>query len=388
MKEFDVVIVGGGASGCFCALALQKKLRVAIVDPNLFLAKKLLVTGNGKCNLTNLITKDKSYNQNLTCFFERFNCNNTIEFFDSLGLKTYADEEGRVYPVSNSAKSVVEIIDFHLNKNKNLNFINGSVVKITQENHKYKIETENQTILCNKVVIATGGNTAKNILNNFNIAFKQSYPSLVALKTKQISNRLDGLRVSNVKVCCITKNNKHSEFGEVLFKKNGLSGICVFNLSCFFAREGCFNGKVYINLLPQYTDQKLYNILKQNFNMFNTAQNAVIALLHKQLAIEVLYRSNIDIQASCNQITDKQLKTLTNNILNLEFDVVDYFDNNQVYSGGVDLKQLDNNLQSSNYNNMYFCGEVCDVDGLCGGYNLQWAWTSAFIVAKAIEGEQ
>ena len=382
MEEFDIVIIGGGASGAFCALNLNKNLKVALVDANLFPAKKLLVTGNGRCNLTNLTVKNNSYNTDISNFLNKFNADSAIKKFDELGLKTYADQENRVYPISNSAKSVVDVFCYHLNKNKNLKILQQQVQCITKQDNKYHVQTQDQTLITKNIVVATGGNT-QNLLCEFDLETTQCVPSLVALKTKQKMDRLDGIRVSNVKVSCKTQNITYSEFGEILFKKDGLSGICILNISCMFARDKSFTGKVFVNLLPQYSYEKLFEILKTNFQIFDNALNALTPILHKQLAIELLYRSNLEQNQPCKQITDKQLNVLINNICKMEFDIKDCYNNQQVYCGGVKLESLDNTLQSKKHKGLYFCGEICDVDGLCGGYNLQWAWTSAFVVASA-----
>ena len=383
MKNFDVIIIGGGASGCFCALNLKKDLKVAIVDGGQFLAKKLLVTGNGRCNLTNVNYFNCCYNTDLDDFLLKFSSEDTIKFFNNLGLMTYADEQGRVYPVSNSAKSVVDVLNFHITNNKNIFVVNENAINIKKQESLFFVQTDNQTLCANKVVVATGGNT-HNLLQNFDLEITKNIPALVALKTKQKSDRLEGVKVTNVKVSCNVNGKTFSENGEVLFKKNGLSGICVFNLSCHFARSGAFNGKVFINLLPEYSYNDLIAILKNNFNIFDNCLNALSGLFHKQLCIELLYRSGLNATDNCKNIDSKKINEIANNIFKMEFDVVDCFENNQIYCGGISLNCLDKNLQCKNYNGLYFCGEVVNVDGLCGGYNLQWAWTSGYIVAKSL----
>lgn len=385
MKKFDVVIVGGGASGCFCALNIDNNKKVAIIDCGNMLAKKLMVTGNGRCNLTNANCNSNFYNQNLDKYFERFNSKQTIEYFENLGLSVYSDEENRIYPLSNSAKSVVEIINYHINKKHNIScFCEECVTQIKKQGDDFLIETDKSQYLASKVVIATTPKGPK-LIQNFDIKTNPVFPSLVSVKTKEKNRRLDGIRVSNVLINCVTKNNKHcSEFGELLFKENGLSGICIFNISCYFSREKSFNGKIFINLLPSYSFEQIKDIIKKNCHIFEKTEQVLCGILHKEIANEILYRSNIPLQKRSSDLVEDEIELLANLISKLEYNIVDCFSNQQVYSGGVCMRQLDNNLQAKNVNKLFFCGEVCDVDGLCGGYNLQWAWTSGYIVAKSL----
>ena len=382
MKNFDVVIVGGGASGCFAALNCPQK-SVAIIEKDDRLAKKLLVTGNGRCNITNLNCSSEFYNQNIDRFLSQFSCQDAISFFDDLGLKTYADDQNRVYPVSNSAKSVVQVLNFWLNKRKIQSFCNQQVLALTKNNGGYVVKTQTDEFFANKVVVATGTEFL-DTLNAFNLQKSKTMPSLVSLATKQKNKRLDGVKVSNCLVTCLCNGKTASEYGEVLFRENGLSGICVFNLSCVFARQKSFLGKVYINLLPNYTLEKLTAILNRNKTLFDDVQTMLCGLLHKEVANEVAYRSNLDAVVKCKDLSNKNISDLANNIHKLEFDVNGSFSNNQVTNGGIKIDCLTSCLESKQNENLFFCGEICDVDGNCGGYNLQWAWTSGYVVAKGL----
>lgn len=382
MKNFDVVIIGGGASGCFAALNCPQK-SVAIIEKDDRVAKKLLVTGNGRCNITNLNCSSEFYNQNIDRFLSQFSCQDATSFFDDLGLKTYADEENRVYPVSNSAKSVVQVLNFWLNKQKIQSFCNQKVMSLAKQNDGFVVKTQTDEFYANKVVVATGTGFL-DVLSGFDLEKSTTMPSLVSLVTKQKNKRWDGVKISNCLVTCLCNGQTASEYGEVLFKENGLSGICIFNLSCVFARQKSFLGKVYLNLLPNYTLEKLIAILNKNKSLFDDVQTMLCGLLHKEVANEVMYRAGLDMFFKCKDLTNKNILDLANNINKLEFDVNGYSSNNQVTNGGIKLDCLTSNLESKQSKNLFFCGEICDVDGNCGGYNLQWAWTSGFIVAKGL----
>lgn len=384
MEKFDVIVIGGGASGCYCALNCLSK-NVAIIESDEKLAKKLLITGNGRCNITNLNCSKKFYNQDIQEYLSQHTPQDAITFFEELGLTFYVDHENRIYPNSNSAKNIVDIINFHINKNDIKSFCNQKVVAIKPQNEGYFVQTNQDIFFAKKIVVATGTSFLP-VLDKLDIKSTKLFPSLVALKTKQKTKRLDGVKVSNCKVTCVCNGKTAGEFGEVLFKSEGLSGICIFDLSCIFARQKTFNGKISINLLPNYTVEALTKILNKNKNIFDTVQNMLCGFLHKEIGIEVAFRNGLDSSYPCKRLSDMQIINIAKTINCLDFDIIDTYANNQVVSGGIKLDELTTHLESKKYKGLYFCGEICDVDGNCGGYNLQWAWTSAYIVSKHIDG--
>lgn len=382
MKNFDVLIVGGGASGSTLAIMLARQNKsVCVVDCNEVPAKKLLVTGNGRCNITNTKLNSDFYNQNIDSFLKNFDIDKTIEFFKSIGIFVYADSEGRCYPVSNTAKSVVHAIKNQFDK-LGITFVNDYVVDIKQEKD-FVITTKNNHFFAKQVVIANG-NTSTSFLNNFDINIKHLCPSLVALKTKQNTKRLQGIRLSDVSVTAKCSDTTKQQFGEVLFKQEGLSGICIFNLSTIFARNKNFVGSVVIDIFPNKSEKEIIDMLQNNKTVFAKAIDMLQALLNKEVALEILKRTNLSIDVPCSQIYDTTIKNIAKTIKNLKYDIVGAYDNNQVVSGGVKLEDLTNTLEHKNHKGLYFCGEVCDVDAECGGYNLQWAFCSAKAVCNGI----
>ena len=377
MRDFETIVVGGGASGCLCALASDKK--VAIIDKDNKLAKKLLVTGNGRCNLTNLKVDDKYYNTPIKKYLSVFDNKKTLDFFNDLGLVSYSDEQGRVYPISNSAKSVQQIIVNRLSKTTP--FINDTITSIKKEGENFVLAGNNDSYSCKKLVLAC----AKcELLDGLKIKYKVFSPSLCSLKTQSTRN-LNNIRVDNVKVSA--ENNfgqKKSEIGEVLFKESGLSGIVIFNISSLFARQGSFCGKVTIDLLPSLSEGQLLQLLEKRKGLDVLVSDYFDGLFVKEIAYEILNRLKLNENRSCTQLNESELLRIAKTIKNLSFDVKGFYPNNQVYSGGVSLDDLDEKLQHKILKNLYICGELCDVDGECGGYNLQWAWTSGYIVGKSI----
>ena len=381
MQKFDVCVVGAGASGSVCSIQLAKQGKSVCVIDMQDIAKKLLVTGNGRCNITNKNMNSEFYNQNIDCFLSRFGYESTKQLFESYGLDIYADEEGRCYPISNSAKTVQFVLMYQFKKH-NISFLKDEVIDVEKQNNQYRLITkcENE-IVCDNVVFACGiNNFAISIFQKFDIDFKKTCPSLVALKTKQHTKRLFGERLSNVEVTARIGEKTYREFGEVLFKEDGLSGICIFNLSQKFAKNNQFLGKISINLLKKMQKSEIFEKLTAKMNIFESVEDALKSMFSKEVALEILKRANIK-----NQIPRKSdIENIIHQITNLEFDVCGAYQNNQVQSGGVKLDVLTENLENKKNKGMFFCGEICDVDGICGGYNLQWAFSSANIVANEI----
>ena len=382
MKRYKVIIIGAGASGCMCALKSKEK-RIAIIDTVKTLAKKIMVTGNGRCNLTNIKVTSSNYNQNIDKFLQKFNENDTIKFFESFGLETYADDEGRVYPISNSAKSVVDVINLALQKK--IDFISEqTVLDVKKSQNEFLVRTNCAEFVCEKLVVASGGGSLFDLIERLGGMQRKTIPSLVSLKSKNVTD-LNGVKVSNVGVTEITeKGTTKSEIGEVLFKENGLSGIVIFNLSALFAREAKFKGQIKIDLLPNTSEHELIEKLTRRKALSVKMDKFFVGMFQNAISNQIFMQSKFNTNKNSANITDNDIKLLAKTIKELCFSVDGCYENNQVFSGGVKLSELDENLMCKKIPNLYFTGEVCDVDGVCGGYNLQWAWTSGAIVGDSL----
>lgn len=381
MKNFKVIILGCGASGIMCALSTKEK-NVAVIDVVTKPAKKLLVTGNGRCNLTNENINSSFYNTNLDGFFDCFSNKDTLDFFEKLGLVCFADEEGRVYPLSNSAKSVVDVLSGKLQQKASV-FLGQKIEKIEVGSKNFVIKTDKDEFFAEKLVVATGGNSIE-VLEQLGVKFSKFVPSLVALKCDGTRD-LCGAKLSNVLVTATNfAGEKKSEIGEVLFKENGLSGIVIFNLSTLFSRRDDFRGKIEIDLLPNLSKNEVCKMLENRKSLAVSVDKFFVGMFQNSVANEIFKQTGINTNKSCQDLSFREIETLAKSIKCLNFVVSGALDNNQVFSGGVRLQDLDQNLMSKKVMNLYFCGEVVDVDGVCGGFNLQWAWTSGHIVGDVI----
>ncbi len=383
MKDemYDLVILGGGASGCM--LATLARCKCAIIDCNQKLGKKLLVTGNGRCNLTNLNMSSSFYNQNIDGYLSRFDSKDTIDCFRNMGLETYADSEGRVYPVTNMAKSVVDVLDYQIKKNKIDLFLGENVQKVAKNGDFFDILTDKRHLVAPKVVVAMGGDSCQKIAKDFGLEYKDCHPSLVSLKTKRI-NHLKNIRVHDALLTLSVGGKTYSQRGEILFREDGISGICVFNLSARLARLGEYGGMLSIDMLPSFDIEKLKANLKNRKSIFDKMENFFDGLLAPNVAFEIMQRCKLTKDMSVHYLRQEDIDKIAYEVKNLSFEIKGQLENNQVFSGGLCLDALDDNLQCKKVKNLYFVGEACDVDGECGGYNLQWAWTSAKIVGEVL----
>jgi len=379
MKKYDAVIVGGGAAGSMCALTAKGK-DVAILDAGSRIAKKLMVTGNGRCNLTNQNINSSFYNTDLEKFFDRFDNKKTLNFFEKLGLETYADDEGRIYPLSNTAKSVVDVIENNVSCEM---FLNEKVENVSHKNGTFYIKTGNQSFEAPKLVLAIGGR-CEWCFDDLGLKYSKFRPSLVGLQNKETRD-LNGVRLSNVKVTAKTLGGQEkTEVGEVQFRENGLSGIVVFNMSSLFAREDNYSGEIYIDLLPQLSEEQIEEKIKRRKNSSLKLDKMFVGMFHNAVANEVFKQSKINTNKECQNLTDIEAQKLAHAIKFLHFSVCGACENNQIYAGGIELKDLTDTLESKQIKGLYVVGEAVNVDGVCGGYNLQWAWTSGHIVGEQL----
>ena len=352
-----IAVIGGGISGVFFALRVKKyhpDYLVSVFEHNDKLLKKIYATGNGKCNFANTGELNNKYKneQHVLPIIKEFNSQKIIDFFYSVGVVSKNIDE-LVYPYSESADTVARKlleqvdklnIDVRLNE-KVIDYSSKEV--ITDKNH-YSYD---------ELVISTGGSSSSklgsdgslfSVLKRHGYELIETYPSLCPIKVKENTKMVEGIRSKAVVSLYQNKTLIHKERGEILFKKDGLSGIVIFNLTH------------YINELTNKNNLTIHIDFAEGRN------EAYDSLLHKDLA-----------------------KYLTNNHHNIHDTVFSYkglydFDASQVTSGGVSFKNLNEDLSSKIEKNVHFVGEVIDTDAVCGGFNLMWAFASAEKVAKNI----
>ncbi len=400
MKKFDAVIIGGGASGLMCAAAAKihnPKLNIAVIEKNDRVGKKLLATGNGRCNLTNKNVAARFYTGSFAdkcgALFDRYNPDALLSYFKQLGLITFCDSEGRYYPVSKQASSVLDVLRFNCEESGAEIFC-GETVRSIRKSGGFKIITGTDEYICEKLVIACGskaspklgGNaSAADYLKNLGHGFVPFSPALCAVTVKSALTRsLKGIRAAaRLK---LTRGGKEikSETGEVQFSDNALSGICVFNLSLYARKDD----EIILDLLPDISYKELLNILGNNQKRFShlTADNLLTGILQKRLAQAVMKSCGVsDFSRICGELDDRSVKAVANAVKTFTFRVegLSGFENAQCAKGGVPAKEIDeHNMQSKICKNLYICGEAVDICGECGGFNLHFAFASGITAGE------
>ena len=381
-----ILIIGGGASGMMCALkSAQKGANVTIVERNERVGKKLLATGNGKCNLSNLgVSKDAYNSPFVEAVLSKYDAQKIMAEFASLGLLCKADSEGRIYPYSESATTALNVLLQRLAEYGVETVCDCSAQKIEKIGDGFKVITTKGEYLADKVVLATGsdatsGFNSHSLVNGFG---HKSVPLNYAI-APLLCNEVKGANGVRAKVyASIAVNGKTlmGERGELLFKDNALSGVLAFRLSSMLARyrENVKSCEVSVDFVPDMSEKELADYIYANCSAYAPLEG----ILHKALAHNVLARVPMDRSLIMSR---KKADDIARGCKNFKVNITGIGGKSsaQVASGGVALDGInDNTLQSKLCKGLYIIGEATDVDGLCGGFNLHWAWASALACSE------
>ena len=390
-----VFIIGGGASGLTAAIKASRNGNdVTIFEKNEKLGKKILMTGNGKCNYWNENQDLKYYHSNgdYTKIVNQLNLTKAHAFLDSIGIVPFI-KNGYYYPNSNQAISVVNaLVDEAINNG--VKIINEEVTNVDKKDNKFIINNKYESDV---LIVATGGKAAPKtgsdgfgyeLAKHFGHNIIKPLPALVGLEVEENLKDLSGIRLIGEINLIINNELVQKEFGEIQINDYGFSGIPVLQLSsnAVKALDNNKNVLLSINLLPNIADDilGLRSFLKvQDRHLNNKIISQILdQLFNYKLSNYLLKLSKIDNNSSVEKLSNDELDLLCHNILNFNFKAVkDHgFDNAQTTTGGVDLKEINlDTLESNKVNGLYFCGEVLDVDGACGGYNLSFAWLTGLL---------
>lgn len=388
-------IIGGGASGLLCAIFCAKSgVYVDVFEQNSKCAKKILVSGNGRCNITNTNLSSHDYFSQNPSFVEfalkEFGFLEFEKFCHAIGLLLDIKEDGRVYPLSNEAKSVASLL---INYAKNLGVIFHTDTKITDIK---KLLDEYDS-----VVVSTGSEAASHLGGNsdglefaklFGHNVFSTYPSLVQLHLdSKIVKKMSGAKVDGEVTLFINSKKELTCSGDILFSDYGASGFAILDISqgASVALMEHLHVSISINLIPAFNAQKLsshISSLAQNMPQF-TILDILAGLVPLKIAQALLEDLGILASISADKINVKLTKKIANQLLNWRFEVTDThgFRHGEVAGGGVDTTEINpKTFESLKQKNLYFCGEVLDVVGKRGGYNFAFAWASGHLAAKAI----
>ena len=404
--KYDIAIIGGGPAGMMAAgRAGELGAKVILLEKNSKLGIKLLATGGGRCNLTNfknnrsLAEKFGAKGRWLLSSLSNFGSEEVIEFFNSRGLKTKIEADDRVFQKSDSAQDVLKTLVDYLKTSKVEIKLNAEVKKIVATKNKIEkiILANGQEIMADKFIICSGGKSypltgstgeAYKWLEKLGHKIIEPRPALtpIILQDKFIK-KLEGLSLSEVKIS-LYKNNKkiHSIIGSAIFTANGLSGPAILNMSEIIGRENSKDLKIKIDFFPNLDAVKLDKKLHEDFSPSNKIlKNYLNNLVPPKLVDTLLDLAKVDSQKKLNSITKEERKRLVDFLkeFNLNVSGLAGFDRAMLTAGGVNLKEVEAKTMCSKIiNNLYLAGEILDLNGPTGGYNLQLCWTTGYMAGE------
>ncbi len=390
-----VLIVGGGASGLMAALTASENPanEVLLLERQTRVARKLLATGNGRCNLSNRRLTIQNYHGECPAFcrtaLEEFGVEKTLDYFQSLGLLTVTENSGRVYPYSDSANSVADVLRLTLEQRENVRILTGCEVRsLCRRKGKFVATFGEDTETVDRAIVCAGGaaggklggtELGYRLLSSFGHKCTRLYPSLVQLRTETDYVRaLKGVR-------CEARVRLGAEVrtGEVQFTDYGVSGPVIFELSRNAATRG--GGELEIDFLPQVQEETLKRMLTERCRQFPAlkAENLLTGILHNRLGRTLLRACGISPEMPCGEL--RPVESVCHAVKQFRLTVIGTMgmDSAQVTAGGIRTEGFNpETLESRLCPGLYAAGEVLDIDGDCGGYNLQWAWSSGRLAGE------
>ncbi|MBR3588520.1 MAG: aminoacetone oxidase family FAD-binding enzyme [Clostridia bacterium] len=394
---WDVAVIGGGMSGLVSAIEVKRNYpekSVVVFEQLEKVGKKILATGNGRCNLDNMTARENDYNNPSFVSFalNKFTSQSNLVFWESLGLLTVSDSEGRVYPRSNSAASVLDLLRFET-ENLGIEIIFEKVEKLKKEkvflinNHQAK----NVIMSCGGCSSPSQGSDGSgfDLLGKMGHTITKLSPSLVQITTDtKFVKTLKGVRVKGRLTLKEKEKILGISEGEILFADYGLSGIATMDLSRYLVKaKNPENTKIYLDMANDLTEKEILSYLfaRQKNNPSLECDNLLSGILPKAVGKVILKKLNIFPGEVIGNLTKNDFENIVKTLRNFDFKVTGTkgFNFSQVTSGGVDLREVDEKtLMSKKINGLYLAGEILDIDSRCGGFNLHWAVSSARLAAE------
>ncbi|MFY9074654.1 NAD(P)/FAD-dependent oxidoreductase [Malaciobacter mytili] len=404
-----IAIIGAGAAGVMAAITakrLNKNLQIDIFDINKSIGKKILASGNGRCNISNTQISDKNYigenpsfvNQALKEFdFKAFE-----NFCKSIGLLLDIKENCKVYPLSNEAKSVVSLLENSLETLKINLILETKIINIEKQEEKFILNSEDKKFkFYDKVLISSGLMAAPqlnatedglSLASSFAHSFNPTYPSLVGLHTEfKYKEKLQGVKKEATITLYIDKQKEVEITADLLFTSYGVSGFAILDISQYavYALNLYQNVEISINFFPQLSKNELLGILETLFKSLEDsfAVTLLTGIVSKKLAKVLLEIANLPSDILAKELNSKHIRTLVNTLTNLRMKVIDTqgFKHAEASGGGIRTAEVDNKTYESKLcKNLYFAGEVLDIVGNRGGFNLHFAWASGYLAGKAL----
>ncbi len=400
MKTRRIIIVGGGASGLVAAIsAARSGALVTIIEQKDRVGKKILSTGNGRCNLTNEFMELKCFRGDDTAIvsevLNQFGYEDTLKFFEELGI-ILKNRQGYIYPISDQATTVLDLLRMEIERLGVQLVLEESVSSIYKNKKGFQVKTNKGSYISDAVILAAGGKAAPvlgsdgsgyGLAKSFGHTISPVVPALVQLKGKgNYFKQLSGIR-TNAKVSLYV-NDKFvdSDTGELQLTNYGISGIPVFQISRYAAKALYQKQRVQaeIDFVPNMSEEELYEFIqnRKGNHSHKSSEDFLVGMFHKKLIGVFLKEAKIPLHINAAQITEKQWDRLVQIIshFTVEIEGTNSFEQAQVCAGGVRTNEVNSHTMESVFEKgLYLTGELLDIDGICGGYNLQWAWATGFI---------
>lgn len=403
MDNQNIIIIGAGASGIMAAIAAARNhAKVTLLEHTDKIGKKLLATGNGRCNITNLVQNPQYYRSDNSGFpvsiIEQFDEQECLKLFHEIGIYT-KNKNNYIYPYSEQASTVLDILKMELERLDITIIYEVTVKSMIAKGKKIQINTDSTSYICDRVIISTGSKAAPKTGSDgsgYELAKMLGHhiikplPALVQLRTNdKCFKSLAGIRcearlslfIDGVKCC--------EDLGELQLTDYGISGIPTFQISRFAVRALDKKKEVIVSVdfMPEMKEEELSSFIEvQRKNAPNKKlEEILIGLLNKKLMPVLLMKAGVLGNIEGRDLKRKQISQILKVIKAFEVQINSYnsFEQAQVCSGGVDTREVsDKTLESKKLQGVYFTGEILDVDGICGGYNLQWAWSSGYVAGN------
>ncbi len=396
-----VIVVGGGAAGLMAAISAKNNgADVLILERNDRVGKKILATGNGRCNYTNKYLSINNYHGNNPKFaysaLSQFHVEMTIDFFERLGITPAIEENGKVFPLSFQASSILDVLRFEI-EDRGIELITQAYVTDIKKKKKFIISLkDNRRFEADKVILATGGmalpasgsdGNGYSLCKKLNHTVTDIFPGLVKLKLESnILKSVDGVKF--VGRAGIYTDNKLilEDKGDILFTSYGISGPPILQLSRTAIQYMNMGKEVIlkVSIIHTKNEDELFEYLCKRFDYMprKTIEIALIGLINKRLIIPILKELNIDKNKRVGNFSKEEIRAISRILTSWDFKIIGSksFSDAQVTAGGVNTNEVNNQtMESKIVKGLYIVGELLDIDGDCGGFNLQWAWSSGYV---------
>lgn len=399
-----VLVVGGGAAGMMAAISAKiNGAEVVVLERNNRVGKKILATGNGRCNYTNInLSIDNYHGKNpkfaYSCL-SKFGVAETLDFFERLGITPAIEEKGKVFPLSFQSSSVLDVLRFEL-EDLGVELLTDVFVIGINKGEKFELILEDgRKVYGDKVILATGGCAAPNtgsdgngytLAKSMGHSIVEVFPGLVQLKLEgDIFKQVDGVKFVGTAGLYVGNELIKEDRGDILFTNYGISGPPILQLSRT-ALEYLNNNKAIelkISIIDSKTEKELFDYLIYRFGFMakKTIEKGLIGLINKRLILPILKEVNIDKNKQIAYLSNEEVRRLANILTDWRFNISGSksFKDAQVTAGGINTDEIDSStMESKLVEGLYFAGEIVDIDGDCGGFNLQWAWSSGYIAGE------